>query len=830
MSRRVRAGDPRRSWRVSARPEPSRYSIIGELGRGGAGEVLRVHDHALERIVALKTLRPELQADRVMLARFVHEAQIVAQIEHPAIVPVYDLGRLADGRWYLTMKEINGRTFREVIANLHRARGQGAFVPTVDGWTLRRAVEAMRTVCEAAGFAHSKSVIHRDIKPDNVMVGNFGEVYLLDWGLARLVDGDEAARDDEQPEDEDLAPLVSHTHHGVVVGTPAYMPPEQARGERELMSPASDVWALGAVLYALLFGRAPYRGEPQVILQKVQEAPPRVPTRVPAPAALVEICLRCMRLDPRQRYADGAAVAAELTAWLEGARSRERALTLTDQARAVLPLIEAAEVRAAQARERARAAVVGLRPGDTLEVKEAAWGLEEEAQRQSDEVQGLYVEAGTRARSALEQAPELPEARALLAALSRRRAEAAELQGDLKAAREHQAMLAAYDDGTHADYLAAEATLQLRLIPAHATARVHLFGLRSRRLQAGPAQELPPVDGRGWRLPVGSYLLEVEAPGYAAVRYPFQLRRGQDWQATAPGQAEPTPLSLPREGWILPFERVVPAGWFWSGGDPEAPGALPRQRVWVPSFCVAMRPVSHHDYIAWVNDLATTAGHEAALDRVPRLREPGTAEDQPLYRWDPAAGRYRMPRRVAGLQLDLSAPVIGVRWGDAAAYVQWLAAKTGFPFRLLGELEWEKAARGVDGRRFPWGDQEDPAFMCMQDSAAAADGPPIPTATPVDCSPYGVLGMAGGVQDWCAEPFSAAGPPRRGSAAVVPAALSAADLVGPALSLRRSVRGGAWNLPARSARSAARTGVVGDKRSEQISFRVARSLDLPGGG
>jgi formylglycine-generating enzyme required for sulfatase activity len=189
-----------------------------------------------------------------------------------------------------------------------------------------------------------------------------------------------------------------------------------------------------------------------------------------------------------------------------------------------------------------------------------------------------------------------------------------------------------------------------------------------------------------------------------------------------------------------------------------------------------------------------------------------------------------MPRRVAGLQLDLSAPVIGVRWGDAAAYVQWLAAKTGFPFRLLGELEWEKAARGVDGRRFPWGDQEDPAFMCMQDSAAAADGPPIPTATPVDCSPYGVLGMAGGVQDWCAEPFSAAGPPRRGSAAVVPAALSAADLVGPALSLRRSVRGGAWNLPARSARSAARTGVVGDKRSEQISFRVARSLDLPGGG
>jgi hypothetical protein len=177
--------------------------------------------------------------------------------------------------------------------------------------------------------------------------------------------------------------------------TPAYMPPEQARGERELMSPASDVWALGAVLYALLFGRAPYRGEAAGHpAEGAGAAHPRVPTRVPAPAALVEICLRCMRLDPRQRYADGAAVAAELTAWLEGARSRERALTLTDQARAVLPLIEAAEVRAAQARERARAAVVGLRPGDTLEVKEAAWGLEEEAQRQSDEVQGPLCRGG----------------------------------------------------------------------------------------------------------------------------------------------------------------------------------------------------------------------------------------------------------------------------------------------------------------------------------------------------------------------------------------------------------------------------------------------------
>lgn len=826
--RRVRVVDPRRSWRVSARPEPGRYEALGELGRGGAGEVLRVYDRALERLVALKTLRPELQNDRVMLARFVHEAQIVAQIEHPAIVPVYDIGRLPDGRWYLTMKEINGRTFREIIANLHRARGAGAFVPTEDGWTLRRAVEAMRTVCEAAGFAHSKSVIHRDIKPDNVMVGSYGEVYLLDWGLARVVGHGADDRDEDDDGEADLAPIMSQTHHGVVVGTPAYMPPEQARGDRDGIGPCSDVWALGAVLYALLFGRAPYRGDAQAILARVQEGPPRVPSRVPAPAPLVEICLRCMRLDPAQRYADGAAVAAELTAWLEGARSRERALSLVEQARAFWPKLDEAEDRADRARERARAAVVGLRSSDSLEVKEAAWALEEGAERLQGEVERLVRELGTRARMALEQLPELPEARSMLAQLYRRRAETAEQQGDHKGALEYQAMLEAYDDGTHSDYLAAEAKVHLRIFPPHATVRLSRFALHGRRLQPKELGAPVAADALPDRLGIGSYLLEVSAPGYAQVRYPVQLRRGQDWTTTVPGGAEMTALSLPREGWVLPFERYIPAGWFWSGGDPEAPGALPRQRVWVPSFCIAAKPVSHHDYIAWINELAVTLGMDAARERLPRLRAAGEPEEEELYRWDPRVERFRLPKRAAGLQLDLGAPVIGVRWGDAAAYSLWLGKKTGIPFRLPGELEWEKAARGVDGRCFPWGDHEDSAFMCIQDSGQSVDGPPASGSFAVDCSPYGVVGLAGGVQDWCADVFSPSGPPRRGSAAVTPGVPVAAELASQA-AVRRAVRGGAWNQPARIARAAARLAVSADRRSDHLSFRVARSLDVGGG-
>ena len=253
----VRTRAAHRARGRASRPVSDRYRILEKLGQGGAGVVYKAIDRSLNRQLALKTLRDELAEDRGMLDRFVHEAQVVAQLSHPAIIPVHDLGQLTDGRWFITMMEIRGSTFRELVSRIHKARRGGPFVPTDDGWTLRRAIQAFRTVCEAMAFAHRKGVVHRDLKPDNIMVGDFGEVHVLDWGLALVL------TDSETTAPETLASVETgvrdldriSTRHGVVVGTPAYMP--RAGASRSGAGPWSDVWALGAILYAMLYGRGP---------------------------------------------------------------------------------------------------------------------------------------------------------------------------------------------------------------------------------------------------------------------------------------------------------------------------------------------------------------------------------------------------------------------------------------------------------------------------------------------------------------------------------------------------------------------------------------------
>jgi serine/threonine-protein kinase len=821
----VRLGDPRGVRRLLVRPEEGRYEALGQLGVGGAGEVLQLHDRALNRVVAAKVLHDHLASDPGMNARFLAEAQVVAQLEHPAIVPVHDVGLLADGRAFLTMKEIHGDTLRALIAELHRARQGAAWGTTASGWTLRRLIEALRTVCEAVAYAHARRVIHRDIKPDNVMVGDLGQVYVLDWGLAMLLDpADEA---DGRPRAEPPAPepgQPSRTRFGQAVGTPAYMPPEQARGERAALGPWSDVWALGATLYATLYGRPPYRGEsPDQVLDQVRRGPPRPVRAVPPPPELEEIRARCMAFEPADRYPDARAVAGALGAWLEGALARERALSRVERARGLLPDLAEARARALRAREQARARIVTLRRSDDLPTKEKAWALEDEAAALSERVDTLYDQVLAEARLALGQVPDLPEARDLIADRYRERCEEAEASGDLRAAREFRAQLAAHDDGRHAEFLRADEELVLITSPPGAMARVLRYELRSRRLQLVPVAELGPTPVWGHRLPVGSYLVELHHPDCEPVRYPIELRRGEGWRPVPPGAADVTPVALPAKGRVLPIERPVLAGWFVSGGDGLAPGALPRQRTWVPSFSVVHRPVNHQDYLAFINDLVASGGDAAA--RVPRLHDRDADRWAPLY-LPQRDGRFGLEAEVCGVHIEAAAPVVGISGEDGLAYCRWLGRQTGLPWRPLGELEWEKAARGVDARKFPWGDEADPAFHCMQDSALPHPGPPAPGAYPVDLSPYGVSGMAGGAATWCAELHRPSGPPRRGSSVIPPEPPTDAELGPAGPGVRRAVRGGAWDLSAEACRSAARSSWPSARPSARIGLRIGRSLDL----
>ena len=825
--RRVRIRAAHRARSRASRPVSDRYRILDKLGQGGAGVVYKAIDRSLNRELALKTLRDELAEDRGMLDRFVHEAQVVAQLAHPAIVPVHDMGQLPDGRWFITMMEIRGSTFRELVSRIHKARRGGPFVPTEDGWTLRRAIEAFRTVCEAVAFAHRKGVVHRDLKPDNIMVGDFGEVHVLDWGLALVLSDSEtsapAALEAMETGAWDLD--RTNTRHGVVVGTPAYMPPEQARADREAMGTWSDVWALGAILYALLYGRAPYRGSANEVLDLVQQRPPKPHPTVPVPAPLVDVWQKCMRMDPDDRFPDARAVASEVARWLEGSLAREKALALVEDARELLEVHRDAKNRANRARERARAALATLRPSADLATKEKAWALEDAAQKHQEVVNGLVFDISTKCRLAMAQVPDLPEARTILANLYRARAEEAETDDDTVAAREYRALLAAYDDGTHADYLAAEAELTITTTPAGARIRVRPYVSRARRSQLDEPVLMGETPLEGKVLPTGSYLVEAAVAGHAVVRYPVVLERSRGWKPVPPGQDDAAPVHLPPKRALYAFERYVPAGWFTSGGDSNAPGSLPRQRLWVDDFAIASRPVSHSDYVTYLNDLVKRGAADQAEARVPRITEPGRrTKTSLLYQWNAQRSRWEVPKRIVGLVLDPQSPVVGVSWFDAVAYCLWLGARSMRPFRLPGELEWEKAARGVDGRTFPWGSHPDPAFHCMQDSHLADPGPPPYTAFPVDDSPYGVAGMGGGVQDWCADPWRGQGPSRRGSRALSPQPHRSADAIQRTAAPRQVIRGGAWNLDERACRAAARSAMAAGRTADNVGFRVCRTL------
>ncbi len=827
-SRRVRTRDAPEIEQLATRPIMGRYRKQAVLGRGGAGDVYRYLDRTLNRLIAVKELKEDLARDPGMVRRFMNEAQVVAQLDHPAIIPVHDLGQLEDGHWFLTMKEVQGRTLREIIAQLHATKRNGSFVRSPDGWTFRRLVDAFRTVCEAVAFAHSRGVVHRDLKPDNVMVGDFGEVYVLDWGLARVVDTPDEDQTAEAPDMWSFQAMdapsqrATETRHGVVVGTPAYMPPEQARGDRDAIGAHSDVWALGAVLYAILYGRPPYRGPADKVLDMVQQGPPEPPSTPVVPDALVDIWRTCMQMAPTARYPDARSVAGDLAAWLEGSRAREKALELVEEALAARPGLDEARDRADRSRERARAAVVSLRASDLLEVKEKAWALEDEAQRLQDEVEQVYLDIANRARLALAQVPDLPEARAILADLYRERTEQAERDGDRKAAREYRTLLAEYDDGRHADFLRAEGELWLDTQPRGVKIRIFRNEVQARRLTPRRFASTGPSPVRGVRIPVGSYVLELRHPDHPRVRYPVVIRREEPWRAVPPGAQVVQPVAMPPANALHGLERYVPGGWFVSGGDPDAPGTLPRQRLWIDDFAIAARPVTHRDYLRFLDALPL----EEARDRAARLEGRRGDSDEPLHGHNGTA--WELDPEAASLRLDPMAPVVGVRWCDAQAYCAWLGRTTGLPWRLPGELEREKAARGVDGRAFPWGEQADPAFHCMQDSPLAHPGPPDTQEFAVDRSPYGVMGLAGGVQEWCADAWRPQGPDRRGSRVIQPTAPEPDDLEPKQHAPRRVVRGGAWNLPARVARCASRSAASAQRRFDNVGFRICRTLDFGG--
>jgi tetratricopeptide (TPR) repeat protein/tRNA A-37 threonylcarbamoyl transferase component Bud32 len=382
-----------------------RYELGEEIARGGMGKVFLAHDPALNRDLAVKLLKPELHDRPELVRRFVAEAQITAQLPHPGIVPVHELGQDDNGLPFLAMKLVRGQTLEQLLAERNS--------PVEE---LPQFVVIFEQVCQAVAFAHSHRVIHRDLKPANIMVGRFGEVQVMDWGLAKLLD--EPPTEEEKASAETAASVIrtmrseataglvsesawgqGRTAAGTVLGTPAYMAPEQAAGQIHKLDERCDVFGLGAILCEILTGSPPHvvaeewRTVYMAALGELTEAFRRL-DGCGADAELVILAKECLAAEVEQRPRDAGEVAQRLAAYQRGVQER---LRQAEQERA------AAQARVVEERKRRRLAIVLAAVVVLLLLAGGSWAWQLQQQRTRQH------EAGQKAAQALERARALLE-------------------------------------------------------------------------------------------------------------------------------------------------------------------------------------------------------------------------------------------------------------------------------------------------------------------------------------------------------------------------------------------------------------------------------------
>ena len=743
------------------RPRSPKLEPVVLLARGGMGEVHRARDTALHRQLAMKVLHTHLAGSEKLRARFLDEAQITAQLAHPSIPPVHEVGELDDGRPYFTMKEVHGRTLAELIDDGPAVFGE------------QRRLEVFQRVCEAMAYAHARGVIHCDLKPLNVMVGSFGEVLVMDWGVARLVGTASGSRSSEPATNEPAVTLTSGpTTAWEIAGTPAYMPPEQAVADLHRLGPAADVYAMGVMLFELLAGTRPYHGKiPRLILLATQGEVPPLPRR---PGSIVddsldEIIWRAMRPEPEDRYPDAGALGADIARWRDGALRREKALSVVQLAQRRLPELMRRRQEAEGLRREARELLEVLSRRAAVDEKRDAWAREDEAAAIEREVATGMAEIDRLLHEALVHAPGLPEARRLLADRAFERHRSAERRRAVDEAAFHEVELRAHDLGDYEDYLSGNARLSFATnVPCEV--RIWRYVLRDRQLVPEPIGELGPTPILDRQLPVGSYVLELCAKDLPPRFVPIALRRRDGWTARRPREDAPWPVQVPPAHALTDDEVWVPEGPCELGEEEES-----RAARWIEAFVARRDPVTFAELMPFL------ASPDGAAHRETTLRD-GLGIFRPDW------------------------PAIGVSWDAAYAYARWRSKRDALPWRLPSEAEWEKLARGVDGRRFPWGELGD-ASLCHVRTERWTPRAPVAVATfATDRSPYGARGLAGNVREWTSDLYLQSGLTLTGKP------------------IPRAVRGGSYRLPLDAARVASRAALAPSVGYLDVGFRLVRSL------
>jgi serine/threonine protein kinase/formylglycine-generating enzyme required for sulfatase activity len=693
---------------------PVAYEILRERARGSMGLIQEARDPVLQRRVALKLLDP-IAAIPNAEARFFDEARITAQLQHPSVVAVHALGTDDRGRPFFSMQLVEGRTLRDILDGLARR------VPEdVRRFGRKRLVQMVMQICNSLAYAHSRGVIHRDLKPENIMLGEFGEVFVMDWGLAKIVRTDVPdPLVGGRPEG-----AVFQTRAGEITGTPSYMAPEQALGLVDALGPRSDIFSVGAILYEIMALRPPFTGsDARDVLRQAQRAPIRplgeVAPEADIPAALEGVVMTCLARDPSDRYADATTLRDELEACLTGGRTvlhkvRDAARQVREATRVAQQFQELARQRRRLAREVQTALALRL-PFDPPEEIEASWALADHLADLDREAAWTFEAAVALFHEVLAGEPLHPTAHEGLRDLLWYRFLEAERAGDTAAMAGYRS-LALQHDPPRVGVLGERDPGSLRAaadgmgglrVSGEGRFTLARYVLRARRL-------VPEPCAIGDSLPMGSYLIEATREG-VNLRVPVEIGR----QEVAEITVEFPSVALP------PGLVFVPAGPCWQGSDARFVVSLPRVRVAQPAFAIARTPVTVAEYADYVN--AAEVGARRGL--LPSEAAWSAGQDGRLH---PDQHGHN--------------PITGLTVAQVRAYLAWRRDRDGVAWRLPSAAEWEKAARGADGRAFPWGDAWEPSFCRCAEGPEG--GAPSPVGSETDQSPYGVQDLAGGVREW----------------------------------------------------------------------------------
>ncbi len=783
------------------------FSNMGELGRGGTGLVMGATDAALGRLVAVKLLLPEYRFSRDHIERIIREARATAQLEHPNIVPMHSLGIDKKYGVYFTMKRLQGETLRNILRQLRDGNPEYIFEYP---WTKLLAIYLK--ACQGVSYAHSKGAIHRDLKPENILIGKYGEVTIIDWGLVRKMKpvktsvdvSDDREFTVERNDGKEEIRFATKEQSNLTVddfinGTPRYMAPEQAIGLNSKLDHRCDIYAMGVILYEILTYHNPFASlkiESEVLnaVTNGTYLPPRQtkPNGKGISPELEAICLKAMALEREDRYqsvtdlihdvynqqnerevtAYKAAWHASLLKWSK--RNPIKVAVLIGACMAVIAsafsvlLLDHFSYRTyisqiQELRERGKVCLQEL--GKLLDDRallvqnlpmfSSYAGYEGSANLKIEEKESELVNIYDQAYLTLNG----------LSAISQQRAMVNKIREQiiverLEFAKKYQRMgeinrwlgMARAEFGVNFQYCTPKMNAFLsemekfrrgdclvHIVSQPFGAEMEIFPIlqtpsdNSLTVSAEPLK-IPMLSRQAGKypLPKGNYLLKFFLPGRPAVLYPLYLQHGETLDLM---------VQIPKS---IPAEMVyVPGGRCLLGG--KASQSAQFRNANVPGFFILEREVTFAEYLEFwlsIDDESESAQHLSMVHLTP-------GNQAPIPAWTPDGQLIS--------SLSLSNPVVGISAESAMAYCRWLSLESGQNCRLPSADEWEKAARGVDGRLFPWGNFFDSGKSFIRENLSAnmtyGRWAP-PRQFPGDVSVYGAFDMAGNVREWTGSVFT----------------------------------------------------------------------------